>query len=71
MGIIQKVCLNEFFKIIRLHLLFQPGDHLEGLQMGEGMRVIIEPAVQALNPIHQSLGELSEICLAAPELHAV
>ena len=71
MGILQQIFPDQSLKIAFAHLLLQEREIIQGFQMQEGAVVLIEPAVEGLQAVHQARGIISKICLPVAELEIV
>ena len=67
MLVIQKISLDQIFKISGIDLIFQKLKCIQRLDMNEWLFIIIEPAVHDLKSIHQPLRVTSKICLTITE----
>ena len=71
MCIIQKIFLDQLFKIIRFQLFSQIIVNTQFFYMKEWCILIIQPAVHDLQAKHQSFWETSKICLTELKLRTV
>ena len=71
MGIVQQVSLNQAFEIALFCQFFQFIVDGQLLQVGEWSVLIVQPAVEDVDAIHQALRETGEIGLTEAELKIV
>ena len=67
MGIIQQIFPDQFLKIPCLHLTFQELKCGDRLHMDKRFLLIVEPAVEQLEAVHQSPRIISEVRLPEAE----
>ena len=71
MGIIQKILLHQSFEIPFFHPLAQLRISIIRLYMDERPGIIVHPAAQSVQSIHQPLGKASEIRLSVLEFKMI
>ena len=71
MRIVQKAGSDQLLIITGAHLLFQIIKNSQLFQIIKGTMVIIEPGVHHIDPVHESLGEGTEICFPETEFGGI
>ncbi len=70
-SVVQQVCPNQILKITAFHFFLQCSKSFIGFHMEERFFIIIQPAVQGLQPKDQSLGITAEIGLPVFEFKII
>ena len=70
-GVVQKIRLDERFKITAVHPLPQPAECVIRLDMDKRLILIIQPAVKNLQPVHKPFRIRPKVCFTVPEFQGV
>ena len=71
MGVIQQIGLNQAFKIALIRLFLQECETVQGLQVQKGAVILVKPAVEGLQAVHQARRIVAEISLPVAEFKIV